>query len=548
MTSRKQQYGRTRNPKKKDSNAFAKLLSWRDGTQTKASSNEKRSLSSNKAHLHNVPRIVEVHKLIQTYLLKCDDISRRNCEVLEAIDDLHSDAKSRQRDLRDGKQFQSTMSLWNQVNSSEGHKKLQAESSTGFETGKSKVQFASTMSVFPMEADAKSCYNADMTSGMYFSDKERSCIKIIENQREKKLSDKSSLLSHNRYMREKINELRKELKLQGSIVDQLGKNRQQQRQEITAIKNRITSEQTNKKLAYDLYNKALAEANQQVKEDKSLRQQRKQEMIEELGELSEDSAYDRVVRLPETAYLRPAPEKLYQNKTLAEHKQKNEDTKALTGEYEEILDKFFNMTKTESKNLTEAIESFDAENQEYLLQNKDARIFADKLENLKTFRDSIKEEIVAVKKDRIKTKTKRDDALDNFQEKIKENEAAIENYDKLKADTKRIILSIKIAIPEIFRKIQCEEFSEKDLDHDEVNENNILDYLSMIEKRSDEILTLYDPASDKPLGGQASSSAGFRHSGGFGGQMSHRLKKEQKRQKVQKDIESILGNKSGKVG
>ena len=55
-----------------------------------------------------------------------------------------------------------------------------------------------------------------------------------------------------------------------------------------------------------------------------------------------------------------------------------------------------------------------------------------------------------------------------------------------------MIFEIKIAIPEIFRKIGCDPIKDSIYDDEELNDNNLIDYLATIEKRADEILTLYD--------------------------------------------------------
>jgi len=379
-------------------------------------------------------------------------------------------------------------------------------------------------------------YQSELNLTM-INEKAKNDLRKLENNKDLRTVEISSLISQNKQMKAKIEDLRREIILQNNIVRNMEAEIEKQNHKIVESEDRYHQkhyeEKTLRENAYimseatRLNDRNLKTKIKNIKDDIHLEnlKHKQGKLRRDQQDGSTDFAGDTQTSGFST-YPKSHPlltgvnittgskrnraadtnredleRKQLQKKTEYENNKnaifvaqnRIHELKEKISKFEHVMTEFYaEVDLQEERDLDMAIKKFDQENEEYQKNENDARIFAENLESLKQFEDMLKKEIENVRANKIKKYTKRDRLVEKRAKEIDEIQKNLDLFEKKQAEMKRTILSIKIAIPEIFRKIGCEPLKDTTYDKDEITDNNILTYLFAIERRADEILTLYD--------------------------------------------------------
>ena len=116
----------------------------------------------------------------------------------------------------------------------------------------------------------------------------------------------------------------------------------------------------------------------------------------------------------------------------------------------------------------------------------------DDCDNLKEMKDALKNDIKLHEESKKKVWSMRDDVAQYFEKCKDEVLGKIKFYEEKKKSQKEVIDSIKIGIPIIFERIGCQMSQKDELELMKLNDENIVTYLEQIEKKTNEILKLYE--------------------------------------------------------
>jgi len=176
--------------------------------------------------------------------------------------------------------------------------------------------------------------------------------------------------------------------------------------------------------------------------------------------------------------------------------------------------------KTHKNDLKEILTLFeDYENKNYSLYQHLSHL-SDEKEGLEKQIQQIKEEINHLTQHQ--QKDAGDDGGDNKSQKVQELKDEIEESDKhfkflenKQAGLTETINALKISIPIIFERIGCniEDYANELLDGTTVNEGNMLQYLAIIEKKTNEILQMYHFSQNRSDNGKAPGQEGLNRRG-----------------------------------
>lgn len=420
-------------------------------------------------------------------------------------------------------------------------------------------------------------------SSMSTAMKLKTTSKQLDNKIEKRLVDLSSLLSQNKAMRTKIDELRREIMLNGQIIDNLNSEHCTELRLITEVEDKKKGAERARETLKAKYSLSMVNSKQQnrdlKREVKGIREDIHHENLQSLNRIrstmsaeknrASKSRFDNFSTLTKKDFREEAVEEVVQTKNpyenysgkfnfnlynlgrtrqisdkeLEELDEQKRKLEADSSNYDSILRQFYDQAKTPiDEDLDQAILKYELHNQEYQKENNDTRFWADKLDSLMQLRDTIKQEIEIVKKEKNVDWKHRDDLVAFYQQMILDNQDKMQAYSQKMEQNKKALFSIRIAIPEIFRKIGCEPARDNLYQEKEVNDTNIEEYLSLIEKRADEILTMYHAKpSDAYNNGGGSTSQISGH--GSKSKLSQQKAKEAKNSSVEKLLQKVSYSK-----
>lgn len=413
----------------------------------------------------------------------------------------------------------------------------------------------------------------------------KTTLKQLENNKDKRLVDLSSLLSQNKAMRGKIDELRREIMLNGQIIDSLNNEHGVELNQIMKMEDKIKGAEKVRDPLKAKYTLGLVSNKQHSRdlkfEVKEIKDDIHKENLQSLNRFRSTlsveknratrSRYENISTLTKKDMFNEAAEETHQLKYSSENynsgkigfsyslmgrnrqisdkelHELDEQKKKLEEDsqrYDAILRSFYSMTETRSdQNLDEAIRKYDQQNKDYEQENNDTRFWAEKLDSLMQLRDTIKQEIDIVKREKTVQWRHRDDLVAFYQQMILDNQDKMKAYNAKMDKNKEDLFSIQIAIPEIFRKIGCEPARDNLYQEKEVNDSNIEEYLSLIEKRADEILTMYHAKPTEMYQNNGGTSSQISASGSKS-KLSQQKNREVKNNSVEKLIHKVLNQKS----
>lgn len=138
--------------------------------------------------------------------------------------------------------------------------------------------------------------------------------------------------------------------------------------------------------------------------------------------------------------------------------------------------------------IDELVKTFvDSEKQNYSLFNY-VNELSNEMDKLKQQIHETKEEINTFKGQGVTTDNQRKKIMHELEERLERTEIRAELYEKNYEETMKTINSLKIGIQNIFERIGCET---EGLGVTEVTETNMMQFLGVIEQRTNEILQMY---------------------------------------------------------
>jgi chromosome segregation ATPase len=322
-------------------------------------------------------------------------------------------------------------------------------------------------------------------------------IQILENRLDKALKRYNEALANNKRLRENIDNLRRERLVFDQIYHKLEKELAEKKKEMARI-----IEISNK--AYEARDAAQSEmAALKAQADKE--QEEFEREWKELGKMIEQ---DRKMK----DFMKKEREKLSQQEHRGDMTVEQEQSlkkKVLRGNWGIAKDKasiHASMEKVQSyeeafakiqaatgiSDIDELVTTFiNAEDQNFALFNyvNELNGECDKLEEQIS---DIRSEIEKYKGQGLNTDNQRKKILKDLEERLQRTEAKAEQYEKKYEAAMKTVSALKVGIQSIFRKIGCDTPANMEmLGNEGVTESNMMQYLGIIEQRTNEILQLY---------------------------------------------------------
>ena len=356
-------------------------------------------------------------------------------------------------------------------------------------------------------------------------------IAILENRLDKALKKYNEALAHNKKLRENIDNLRRERLVFDQIYKKLEKELAEKKKEMARI--------------IEISNKAYEARDAAQQEMAALKHQADKEQVEfekewkELGKMIEQdrkmkdfmkkereklSLQARAAPPASALPTAPSPSPFHPVKPYAhppppsaqEHRgemsiedEQKLKKKVLKGNWGIAKDKasiHASMEKVQSyeeafakiqaatgiSDIDELVTTFiNAEDQNFALFNYVNELNAE-CEKLEEQIADIKAEIEKYKGQGLNTDNQRKKILKDLEERLAKTEAKADQYDKKYEAAMRTVNALKVGVQSIFSKIGCNTPENMGLLGNEgVTENNMMQYLGIIEQRTNEILQLY---------------------------------------------------------
>jgi len=322
-------------------------------------------------------------------------------------------------------------------------------------------------------------------------------IQILENRLDKALKKYNEALANNKRLRENIDNLRRERLVFDQIYKKLEKELAEKKKEMARI-----IEISNK--AYEARDAAQAEM-AALKQQADKEQQEFETEWKELGKMIEQ---DRKMK----DFMKKEREKLSLQEHRGDMTVEQEQTlkkKVLRGNWGIAKDKasiHASMEKVQSyeeafakiqaatgiSDIDELVTTFiNAEDQNFALFNYVNELNSE-CEKLEEQIADIKSEIEKYKGQGLNTDNQRKKILKDLEERLQKTEAKAEQYEKKYDAAMKTVNALKVGIQSIFNKIGCNTPANMDmLGNEGVTESNMMQYLGIIEQRTNEILQLY---------------------------------------------------------
>ena len=335
-------------------------------------------------------------------------------------------------------------------------------------------------------------------------------IKILENRLEKALVKYNEAIASNKNLREQIDNLRRERLVFDQIYKKLEHELQEKKLEMSNIV-QVSS------MAYDARNQALHEM-ETLKEQANKEQAAFETEWRDLSKLIDN---DR--RMKELIRKENEPGPKRGDMTIEEEtKLRKKVIKGQWGIAKDKVAQHVSMEKVQSygeafakiqaatgiNDIDELVTTFiNSEDQNFSLFNY-VNELNQEIEKLEEQISDTKAEIEKYKGQGVNADNQRKKILKDLEERLAKTEGKADSYEKKYEGSMKTVNSHKSGIWNIFNKIGCNtpEVSEM-LGEGGVTESNMMQYLGIIEQRTNEILQLY--ATSQPSGGDQGGNQAF---------------------------------------
>ena len=318
-------------------------------------------------------------------------------------------------------------------------------------------------------------------------------IQILENRLDKSLLKFNEALAHNKQLRESIDNLRRERQAFDNIYKKLEKDLTEKKQEMTKI-----VELSN--VAYEVRDRAQQEM-VMLKMQADKEQEKFERDWKELGKLIEnDRKMKELMRQREKAGIGPGGKVEDEDKlrkkiikgTAVISRDKEAQQKALqkVQSYEEAFAKI--QQSTGISDIDELVATFiEAEDKNFSLFNY-VNELNNEVEKLEEQIDMTRREILRYRGVGENRDDHRKRMLQDLEDKLAKTEAKAEQYEARAARTMATVNELKKGIEDTFNRIGCNsEGVSAALGNQGVTESNMMQYLGIIEQRTNEILQMY---------------------------------------------------------
>ena len=323
-------------------------------------------------------------------------------------------------------------------------------------------------------------------------------IKILENRLEKALQKFNEALAHNKQLRETIDNLRRERVVFDQIYKKLERELADKRTEMAEIidaaneayaaRDQAQEEMSRLKKRADEEQAAFEEEWKQlgalIEED---RKRKSDFMKRDKGSTANESRGD--MSIDEENKLKKRVVK--GNWGIAKDKAAQQVSLEKVQSYEEAFERIKQATGITE--IDELVTTFiDAEEQNFSLFNY-VNELNNEIEKLEVQITDIKSEIEKYRGQGVNTENQRKKILKDLEDKLQKTEAKSQQYDEKYQVAQKTVNALKVGIQSIFYKIGCEKMPQSEmLDKSEgVTEANMMQYLGIVEQRTNEILQLY---------------------------------------------------------
>eukprot|EP00899_Mesostigma_viride_P016003 jgi/Mesvir1/24403/Mv11071-RA.1 len=339
-------------------------------------------------------------------------------------------------------------------------------------------------------------------------------IKVLENRLDKALIKFNESLSHNKELRDTIDNLRRERSAFDSIYRKLERELHDRKREMAAV-----IEVSN--IAYEARDQAQNEIAALKAQADREQAQFEAEMRELNRQLEEDRRRVMMNRVERERQLNHEEEEARMRRKTVKSAMVNRDATPGAEEkvqsYEEAFAKI--QAATGITDIDELVTTFiQAEDQNFSLFNY-VNDLNQEMEKLEEQVAEIKEEIERYAGAGASSDTTRKGVIRELEAKLQRTEAKSEMYEVKYNGTLRIVNNLKAAIASMFHKTGCSVESIRDqiVGGEGVTENNMMQYLGYIEQRTNEILAMYN-ATQRHRALARSGSAGVVGAAGAAGQ------------------------------
>ena len=318
-------------------------------------------------------------------------------------------------------------------------------------------------------------------------------IQILENRLDKALLKFNEALAHNKQLRESIDNLRRERQAFDNIYKKLEKDLTEKKQEMTKI-----VELSN--VAYEVRDRAQQEM-VMLKMQADKEQEKFERDWKELGKLIEnDRKMKELMRQREKAGIGPGgkvedEDKLRKkiikgNAVISRDKEAQQKALQKVQSYEEAFAKI--QQSTGISDIDELVATFiEAEDKNFSLFNY-VNELNNEVEKLEEQIDMTRREILRYRGVGENRDDHRKRMLQDLEDKLAKTEAKAEQYEARAARTMATVNELKKGIEDTFNRIGCNsEGVSAALGNQGVTESNMMQYLGIIEQRTNEILQMY---------------------------------------------------------
>jgi coiled-coil domain-containing protein 63/114 len=315
-------------------------------------------------------------------------------------------------------------------------------------------------------------------------------IKKIEHKLDKTLQKYNEAIAENKHLREEIDALRREKKVFQNIYASLEdeyKSKEEERKLLKEEKEKAKKkrDEASKKLNELKENKKKAE-----KELESFGRdwQELERIIEKesnINDILESNEVKPLSAEEEKDDLSKAPLPVIKDKALIKQSVK------MVEQYEEAFRKIEEATGiTDIESLVNTF--IEAEKHNYSLFNY-VNELANEIEKLEKQISQIKQDIEEYKGQGVRTENQRKKIMSDLEVRLSNTEARAEAYERKYEKTMVTINALKLGVEQILEKVGCNNpAAEEMIQSQGVNEANLMQCLSIIELRTNEILQMYE--------------------------------------------------------
>ncbi|XP_078488912.1 axonemal p66.0 [Ciona intestinalis] len=308
-------------------------------------------------------------------------------------------------------------------------------------------------------------------------------IRVLENRLDKATVEFNKLLTSNSKLREEIDHLRS----QRAVFDGLHKKLTKELGDQKRVMGEIIEQSTQ---AYDQRDDAQAKM-------MALKERNEKDLLQYNME------YKELMRIID----HDAKLKLFMNMKSQERSELEEEeaAKRRAGE-EDKAEKTAEETMETYQKAFEKIQEVTGEGDIYLLvsrfietEDKNFALFNyvnelnNELELIQEQIDDVRMQIEQFKDEGVQHQVERQNILKGLEEKLRKTTKEADMFDKQLKATEKILDQLKAGIESVFGKINCNRSTISDMlgDNDAVNENNMMQYLGIIEQKTNELLQIH---------------------------------------------------------